>query len=388
MNKTQKIRILIAIVSISLLQGLQYAVSPVLDQIHAHFPGVDISMVQMLVTMPALMGMLIALLSGWLVLKVSKRKLLLFGSLVAGVTGFLPLLADNFTLLFCSRLAYGIGLGLAAALNTAVVAEFFEGDERVFAMGIQAASVGAGILLSTTLGGLLGSYRFEYAYFVHGIGFVSLILLALTLPETKVAARTDGQKIGVNKQVLKLCVLMALEMLFLASFTTNISMHIGGTFMDGSAMAGLLIGVFSGAQILMGLVLNKVTRLTGSYTLPVAMLSFSVGALLLVLFPGNLVMLLLGAVFAGFSQGMFVPTAMCDASGAVPPVATAMASACLTCAMCAGQLLSPLTLNMLSRITFGGVQTGHVFLIAAICLALVALSAIILRTRHTVTERA
>ena len=160
MSKGKKIKIIISIAAISFIQGLQYCVSPVLGQIQEHYPDVNISLVQMLITAPALLSMIVAVLSGWLVLKISKKKLLLFASLVAGITGFLPYLSDSFGLLFFSRTFYGVGLGLATALNTAVVAEFFEGDERVSVMGIQAASVGAGMVVVTTVGGMLGAGGF------------------------------------------------------------------------------------------------------------------------------------------------------------------------------------------------------------------------------------
>jgi hypothetical protein len=48
---------------------------------------------------------------------VSKNKLLVFGSFIVGLT---------------------------TALNTAVIAEHFEGKERVSTMGLQGASVGGG----------------------------------------------------------------------------------------------------------------------------------------------------------------------------------------------------------------------------------------------------
>ena len=113
MSKGKKIKIIISIAAISFIQGLQYCVSPVLGQIQEHYPDVNISLVQMLITAPALLSMLVAVLSGWLVLKISKKKLLLFASLVAGITGFLPYLSDSFGLLFFSRTFYGVGLGLA-----------------------------------------------------------------------------------------------------------------------------------------------------------------------------------------------------------------------------------------------------------------------------------
>jgi MFS family permease len=93
------------------------------------------------------------------------------------------------------------------------------------------------------------------------------------------------------------------------------------------------------------------------------MLSFAFGAILLILFSSNMVMLMIGAVFCGFSQGMFIPQAMCEITNAVDPVSTAMAAACFTCAMCIGQLISPTVLNTLSQLIFKDVTTSHVYLL-------------------------
>lgn len=381
MSKGKKIKIIISIAAISFIQGLQYCVSPVLGQIQEHYPDVDVSLIQMLITAPALLSILVALLSGWLVLKISKKKLLLFGSLVAGVTGFLPLLADSFGLLFFSRTFYGVGLGLATALNTAVVAEFFEGDERVSVMGIQAASVGAGMVVVTTVGGMLGAGGFRNAYFINVIGFISMILIACCLPETGKAQASESEKIELNKEVFKISALGALEFLFLITFTTNIAMHLSGALKGNTAVSGNLTGIFSGSQIVVGLILGFITKITKKYTLPVAMLSFSVGGLILILFPSNLIMLMIGAVFCGFSQGMFIPQAMVDVAGAVKPVATAMASACFTCAMCFGQLVSPTILNTVSKVVFGEVSTTNVYIISVIGMTAVAVITIIMKRR-------
>ena len=113
MSKAKKIKIIISIAAISFIQGLQYCVSPVLGQIQAAYPETNISLVQMLITAPALMSMIVAVLSGWLVVKISKKKLLLFGSFVAGMTGFLPFLSDSFrsAVLFKNFLWGGTGIG-------------------------------------------------------------------------------------------------------------------------------------------------------------------------------------------------------------------------------------------------------------------------------------
>lgn len=366
MNQTSKIRIYITIVCISFLQGLQFAPSPVLAQIQEHFPTVSTSMVQMLITGPSLIGMVFALVCGVLVTKVSKKTLLLAAAAAAFITGIIPLLADSFPLLLGMRMLYGFSLGVATALNTAVVAEWFTGDERVIAMGVQSASVGAGIAVTTAGAGVLGATVFTNSYFIHVIGAISFVLILVCLPNTGVAEVSGDNKVRVNGRVFQVALLGFLEFLFLISYTTNISMHLSGEMAGSTSAAGTLTGIFSVAQIVIGLLLGIVTKLTKKLTLSAAMLSFAAGALLLVLFPSSFPMLCLGSLLCGFSQGAFVPTAMVEVSNAVPPVAAAMASGVLTCANCMGQLVSPFILNAVSGAIFGNVTSGHVFTIDAV----------------------
>jgi MFS family permease len=364
LDKHKKIKIIVSIICISFIQGLQYCVSPVLGEIHNHFSDVPVSLIQMLITVPSFMGMIVAILSGWIVTKISKKKLLIFGGFVAGITAFLPFLNDNFGLLFFSRAFYGIGMGLATALNVAVVAEFFDGEERVSVMGIQAASVGIGMAGVTTLAGQIGAFGFQYVYYVNIIGFIAALLIALTLPETGRVKVTSVEKIRLNKEVFKISFWGFLEFLFLISFTTNIAMHISGRLAGNSGVSGILTGIFSVSQILMGMVLGFAVKTFRKYTLPAAMLFFTIGAAILVCFPSHLFLLILGAILCGFSQGMFIPQAFVDVSNAVKPVSTAMAAACFTCFMSFGQVVSPTIMNTASMLIFGSVTTGKVYIIA------------------------
>ena len=169
LKQSTKIRIYITIVCISFLQGLQFGPSPVLAKIAEHYPTVSTSLVQMLITAPSLVGMIFALVCGVLVTKIIKKKLLLMAAAVAFITGIIPYFVDNFYLLLAMRMIYGFSQGLATALNTAVVAEWFEGEARVIAMGVQSASVGSGIAVTTAGAGMLGSSVFTNSYFINVI---------------------------------------------------------------------------------------------------------------------------------------------------------------------------------------------------------------------------
>lgn len=366
MKQYSKIRLYLAIAAISFLQGLQFSVSPVLGKIQAHYPDVNVSLVQMLITAPGLFSLVVSLVSGWLVLKITKKKLLIFAGFVAGVTGLLPFLHDSFPLLLVSRTVYGISLGIATTMNMAVVAEFFEGNERVKAMGIQAASVGAGMVVTTVCAGFLGRGDFRNSYFINLIGFISMIVLIICLPETGVAKETKTEKIRLNGKVLVMDLFALLENVFLITYTTNIAMHLSGALAGNSSVSGTLTGIFSGVQIVAGVLLGVITAKLKKYTPAAAMLSFSAGAVFLTLFPGNYAMLMVSSVLCGMSQGVFIPTASTYLSNHVAPVATALAAATMTVAMNAGQLLSPVLLNTASRWIFGQTTTTGVYIISAV----------------------
>ena len=361
MSQSKKIRIFITIACISFLQGLQFGPSPVLAQIQEHFSSVSTSLVQMLITAPSLVGMVFALVSGVLVTKISKKKLLLIAAAVAFVTGIIPYFVDSFGLLLAMRMVYGFSLGLATALNTAVVAEWFEGDARVVAMGVQSASVGTGIAITTAGAGWLGASGFTNSYFINILGAISFVLILICLPETGVAKAEGDNKVRVNGRVFQVAFLGLLEYIFLISYTTNISMFLAENYTGSSSAAGTLTGIFSVAQIIIGLLLGLVTRITKKATLSCAMLSFALGALILVLFPANFPMMCIGSLLCGFSQGAFIPTAMVEVSNAVPPVAAAMASGVFTCFSCIGQLISPFLLNTAAGAFFGEATAKNVF---------------------------
>ena len=372
MPKSKKLKIIIAIVCISFLQGLQHSVTPMLQSIQNAFPEVKTSLVQMLVSGPGLLAMAVALLSGILVTKISKKKLLLIASVIALVTGFLPFVRESFALLFACRIVYGITLGLAMSLNGVIVADFFEGEERVQVMGIQAASVGAGMMIINAVSGALGSSDYHMSYWINLIALIAFILLFICLPDTGKVVTDKENRITLNKEVFIMGVVGMFFFLFLITFNTNISMHIGGKYAGNSGFAGIVNAVFSLIQIAAGFVLGMITKLCKKQTATAALLSFAIGAVILVLFPANAAMILVGALFCGFCQGIFMPTGMVTVTNAVNPQSAAMATAVFSCGIQLGSFISPIVTNGASRLFFGEESTGHVFLIAAIGMVLLA----------------
>lgn len=374
-----KARVVATVFAIALINGLQHSLSPVLSSVHAYYPGVDVSLIQMLVTVPTLMAVVVALLTGWLALYISKKKIFLFAALVAGVTGLVPLLSDSFWTLFFFRALYGVALGIVVSLVTALVADFFDGEERVQVMGVQGASVGAGMVLVTTLAGIVGRTDFHNTYYLSILGFVAFIAILLLLPEVPVKRAEGGEKkrIRLNAEVWRMAAFLFAEGFFIIVYTTNLSMHLAGALKGDTAVAGMITGVFSAAQILMGVLLGRISRITGRYTLPVAMFALAAGYLLLVFFPGNLPILLVSAVFCGYSQSVYCAKAMAEVTTVVDQDSTPMASSLMTCALCLSQFVSPVVIGGVSRLFFGEVTTTGAYLLGSIGIFCVGLLAVL-----------
>ena len=372
MTKNRKTKIIIAVVCISFLQGLQHSVTPMLQSIQDAFPDVKTSLVQMLVSGPGLLAMIIALASGFLVTKISKKKLLLIAAVISLVTGFLPFVRESFWLLFACRFIYGIALGLSMTLNGAVVADFFEGDERVQVMGIQAAAVGAGMMIINAGAGALGANDYHQSYWINLIALLALVLLYLCLPDTGRVKTDRENRIQLTRDVYIMGVIGFFFFMFLITFNTNIAMHIGGKHAGDSAFSGVINAVFSLVQIAAGFVLGWITKAFKQQTLTSALVSFAIGGLILVLFPASAPMLILGALFCGMCQGIFMPTGMVKVTNAVNPQSAAMATAVFSCGVQLGGFLSPVIMNALSGLFFGEAATGHVFLIASVGMIVLA----------------
>ena len=374
-----KIRVVATVFAIALINGLQHLLSPVLSSVRDYYPDIDVSLVQMLVTVPTLVGVFFALLTGWLALHVSKKKIFLFAALVSGITGLLPLLSDSFALLFVSRALYGMSLGIVVSLVTALVADFFDGDERVQVMGIQGASVGTGMVLVTTLAGFIGRTDFHHTYYLSILGFISFFAILVLLPEVPVAKPEKGEKkqIRLNAEVFRMAAFIFAEGFFIIIYTTNLSMHLTGALKGDAAIAGTLTGIFSASQIIMGILLGRIAKVTGRYTLPVALFSLAAGYLLTALFPGSMSILAVSAVLCGYSQSVYCAKAMQEVTTVVDPDSTPMAASLLTCSLMLSQFVSPVVVNALSGVLFGSVTTTGAYLIGSVGAAAAACAAVL-----------
>lgn len=174
-----------------LLLGL----SSIIAKLAADFPKVGITQVQMVMTLPSLVGIPTILILGVLMSRVRKKPLAMI-CLFISILSVLPLFVYNS---FGLLLAASVFLGLSNGVNTIVssmINEHFEGQERHAMTGMYTGMGQLGGVVFSLVGGLLASKHWHYLYAIFLIGVPVFIVPPSACPRGR--SRSGSQRLPRN----------------------------------------------------------------------------------------------------------------------------------------------------------------------------------------------
>ncbi|KUH36249.1 MULTISPECIES: DHA2 family efflux MFS transporter permease subunit [Streptomyces] len=127
--------------------------------------------------------------------RLGRRRTLLFGTVVFGVSSALAALADSPVELVAYRAVMGFGAAFVMPATLAILMNVFERDEQPKAIGVWVGAVGVAIAVGPVTGGLLLEHFWWGSIFLVNVPvvIVSLIAVAAVVPESRDPApgRTD-----------------------------------------------------------------------------------------------------------------------------------------------------------------------------------------------------
>ncbi|KPU44274.1 bacillibactin exporter [Oxobacter pfennigii] len=372
MNK-QKIRA--AILAISSVVMITLIASAVLADIAAQFPNIDKSVIQMVLTIPSLVGMVISLMSGPLSSRVSKKSLVLYGLVLALAGGFLALVFGkvNIYILLFSSVLVGISSGINGTLTMSLIADYFTGDERSSLMGLQSAFVNGGSMVILFISAMLAGIQWNYAYLVYIILIPVIFIVAKNLPDDKPVKADKSENNSSDKlstTVYYICFILFLFSTLLGIFQTNIAMFISDNNLGDASTTGLVNSVMTGAGAFTGVIYGRLKKLLKNYVMAVSIGATALG-MLLIYTSGSLPSIFIAGILSGFGLSTMMPTAMFTVSAVTSPAKNATAIAITNAASSIGMFISPLIVNPIVNKLFNGAEEIK-FLFAAAGLIIVA----------------
>lgn len=260
MNKTGSGKLTWTVLSISLLTVMAgAAIAPALGIIRDHFADAPDMLVQLIVSLPALLIIVTNLLFPWLCSLIKTRTLALTGLLLYVLAGAGCFFVDNIWVLLAMRAVLGVSVGMIMPLSTGLLAYYFPPEKQAGLMGLAAAMNQMGGVVATLLAGLLANISWNYAFLVYLLGLIAVVLVLLYLPNERLKGGS-GPSLSLLKRFHPSVVGMFLVMILFFIYPTRfaISAH-AGTELSNNAITLIMVGL-DVVAFFIGLVFGKMMR--------------------------------------------------------------------------------------------------------------------------------
>lgn len=349
------------------------AVSPALADISGEFSNVSISTVQMLITLPCLIGLVTSLIAGKMVAYIYKKTIIVASVACYVAGGLIPVFWNNSmaVLLICSGIM-GIGCGGMMTCTAGIICDYYEGKERNQMMGLQAACIAGGGTIFTVLGGWLASEGWRKAYLSYFLVILCLVGVVILLPKGKLEKAEAGEKGGsIPGYVWFLSLMGFLFYTFQNTFNTNASLYVVERGLGGASQASFLTSVNTFAGMVAGVILGQVMAKLKKYTVPFAFGIAAVG-LFLTYIGTSLPVILVGGACVGFAFSTYTPAGTSLVSEHVSVSQRSMGIAILSAANNVGAAASPYIVNSISKIFSPTVQVKY--LVSAVIIVVIMLA--------------
>lgn len=160
-------------------------ISPSLPALEQHFSDVsNIGFLSKLVlTLPAFFVMIFSPIAGILADRYGRLKFLFPSMLVWVIAGIIGFFLDDIYLILLSRAFFGIATGFVMTCASALIGDYFIGQDRQKAIGLQAFSTAVGSAILISLGGMLAALDWRYPFLVYALGIPITIYAYIKLFE-------------------------------------------------------------------------------------------------------------------------------------------------------------------------------------------------------------
>lgn len=300
-------------------------------------------------SLPSLMMVPPVLFIGLVARVVSKKHILMFGTLLFFLGGFLPILFNSFWPFLIGRCFVGFGTGCMVAIPTTIVGISFTGKKQNAMMGTL-NGVGAlfGMLLSATVGYVALYGGFGATYFIYVPMLIFFILQWIFLPkyppekndETIVKVDEQGNKIKIGRKtivgLIGFMVWKIFVIVFVYIMAGIVQTQAGGTVAD----AGLVMTVFTATALCASFVFIPLFNKINNWVLPLG-LFFGILSFTLMHFATTMAMCYLVAIVHNICMTMMYPWIWKTMAAMAPRVWVTTAIAYISVGSYFGQFAAP-----------------------------------------------
>lgn len=326
--------------------GVGTFVSPIVQTLANAYPDVPLSTIRSITTIPSLMSFTCSLfIASMLGKKIPYKAAMIVGTTLCAVGGILPAFwNESFTQIIIARVLYGIGFSVFGARN-AIITKIFGSKNSAAWMGYGAFMVSAVSIVGQLVSGFVGDIDWRYSFYLHGICFVSLLII-ITLfeePERAQAAGAAEKKAGsrefINPRVFLFFAFTLLSALCCFPFLSSISTFVAERGFGTATQASWASSAYTLGGALLSIPFGYLYKKLGRWGINFSFLLVIVGYII-ALCSANIFMVVLAGVFCG--GGFRTVSLQCSkwALDASSENSRALAMTLISCATAMGSFIS------------------------------------------------
>lgn len=352
---------------------------PILGNIAQTFPNESPALLNQLISLPSLLMIPAILITGYISKFISKKYLLMLGSIIFVVSGFGSMYSPTLTSLIAFRACEGIGMGIVYPLAPAIIAHLFYGKERAKLIGWTNACGG---LFSFVLGigaGAAALTNWRHAFYYYLIFIIVVVMQGLLLPafppekkdkEIVEAVEATGEKPKLGYAVYLTCVAMLIFMSVAMVIIFNVSIFCMNEGIGNSAQVGLSSSLNTVASFAISLWFGYVIKYLKRYMSVMGLLFMAV-SYFTISQAHNMGTVYLGMIFLGASMGCIFPYLMFRVAQVAPKAIKTMAISWLSMCIYLGQFFAGYTTIWIAQIVGGTtrqlfIAVGGIFIVFAV----------------------
>ena len=313
----------ISLLSLSLMLISSFSITAGLPAMKAYFShfGYSAGQVELLVSLPAFAVVAMLFLNSLIERWMSVTGLLLFST-----SGLLPLVVQDYPLIFLSRLVFGLGTGMINAKAISIISERYSGNDKTRMLGYRGSAEVVGSAILTFMVGQLLPLGWPAIFAVYGGGYLILLLYLLFVPypkEKKQASLKEKKKgsARLRSPQWRFSLMLAVIAGIIICFNSIISLRVPDIIVDArmgtATTAGTVLSLMQLTGIVAGVGFASLTHVFKKNLLMIMCFGFGL-ALALIGLSGQLWSLVLGTLLAGFTYSTGVTSIFYHLSEKIP----------------------------------------------------------------------
>lgn len=344
-------RLMVSILSISLLTVMAgAAVAPALGIIREYFSDEPLTVVQSIISMPALFIAITNLFFGRLCRIFTAKKLTLIGLIMYVVFGCAAGLFSDIYLVLVCRALLGIGVGILMPLSTGLISYYFTKDKQDMLMGYSSAMNMLGGVVATLIAGMLAIVSWRLSFLVYLIGVICLVLVLLWMPDEKIVDDSAKKKeSGIFRRYYPYIVGMFLLMIVFYTYPANFALEVSKSGAIAKHLVPIVMATMDIFGFIGGLIYPKLRKSLGGLAKTIAPLLFILGYVFLQ-FVGGFTGTLIGSFIIGAASGIGIPYIISTASSKAGRTAATTVIPAISIAMYLSQFTTPAIISSFNKL--------------------------------------